>query len=71
MYFMPFVDSNTLVLKCCPQCVDDKAMKAFRKEKLYKCLSCGRVWKDDRLKVGQRVIFTGTTRSTWHRDYDE
>jgi Zn ribbon nucleic-acid-binding protein len=55
-------------LKACPQCLDDKAMRANRKEQYYECLSCGRRWKDENLKVGMRVTFVGIARSTWHED---
>ena len=58
----------TITLKACPQCLDDKAMHANRKEKTYTCETCGRTWKDERLVVGARVIFTGTVRPTWHTD---
>lgn len=60
--------TKILNLKACPQCVDDKAMKADRKSKTYSCQSCGRVWADERLEVGMRVMFVGVVRSTWHVD---
>jgi len=59
-----------LILKSCPQCVNDKSMKADRKNKTYTCNTCGRTWRDERLRVGQRVIFTGVIRSTWHNDWE-
>ena len=57
-----------ITINACPQCLDDKQMKANRKAKIYQCLSCGRAWRDERLEVGQRVTFVGVIRSTWHVD---
>ena len=65
------MNKKIVTIKACPQCVDDKAMQANRKEKTYTCRVCGRTWRDERLEIGCRVIFTGTIRPTWHTDKSE
>ena len=57
-----------IAIKACPQCVDDKAMIANRKQHTYTCRCCGRTWNDERIVKGAQVVFTGVARSTWTND---
>jgi len=57
-------------LKACPQCVNDKAMKADRKAHTYTCRHCGRTWRDERIQPGTIIIFLGVARSTWNNEID-